>query len=413
MPPIARLRRSWRGVTLVELLVVITLLLIVTAVTLPVVAPSIQQRRVREATRLVTSYLAAARARALETGRPVAVVIERFTPGLANATSTASAGVSQNYSMSLSIAESPPLYAGDTLVSAVSISHPPATLPPYPSQLYLSFNTSIDNWNAQQIRVGDGIRFNFQGPIYYFDSSNPYNTNNNIISLTNINTLSQPSYPSNWSAYYSVGLLPNITTYNPSTPGTVVNTAIDTSLVLTPPYNSGYQPGNPNIPPGGSPVPYQIYRQPTRSAVDPLQLPEGIVIDLAYSGMSTESYGIFSQPNATAVPPFTPSNVMIAFSPTGRMTMLYDQVPLRPTGAVFLLLGRIEQCGISTTALPFGNLTDVNSFWIGISNQSGQIIVGENHSNSSTLSPYYLDLNSARGNLTGSTTGTIMTTGGR
>ena len=55
------------GVTIVELLVVITLLLMITAVTVPTIAPAIQQRRVREAARLTSSYIAAARARAMET----------------------------------------------------------------------------------------------------------------------------------------------------------------------------------------------------------------------------------------------------------------------------------------------------------------------------------------------------------
>ncbi len=48
--PLVRIERKGhlrKGVTLVELLVVITLLLLITAITIPVIAPAVQQHRVR------------------------------------------------------------------------------------------------------------------------------------------------------------------------------------------------------------------------------------------------------------------------------------------------------------------------------------------------------------------------------
>ena len=57
--------RRQGGLTLVELLVVIVILLAVTAAAIPVVLPAVENRRIREASRLVTSYMAGARSRAM------------------------------------------------------------------------------------------------------------------------------------------------------------------------------------------------------------------------------------------------------------------------------------------------------------------------------------------------------------
>ena len=50
-----------RGFTLVELLVVVLILLLITGISIPLIAPALQGRHVREASRLVNSYFAVAR----------------------------------------------------------------------------------------------------------------------------------------------------------------------------------------------------------------------------------------------------------------------------------------------------------------------------------------------------------------
>lgn len=59
-----------RGFTLVELLIVITIILIISVLALPVVIPAVQHRQVSEAARFVQSALAGARDDALRTGAP-------------------------------------------------------------------------------------------------------------------------------------------------------------------------------------------------------------------------------------------------------------------------------------------------------------------------------------------------------
>lgn len=382
-----------RGVTLVELLVVIALLVMITAVTVPAVAPSIRQRRQREAARLVSSYIAGVRSRAIETGRPAAVVIERFNPGLASTTGTTSQAVPsiaqtvaaqqaagtanlQPFSMYLSTAESPPPYSGDFTGSVVDVTAPPTNSlnkpdqwPPgpsttfgqsYPSQVTMVLRGTIqDNWQAQNIRVGDGIRFNYQGPIYYFDN---YNTNTNGL-ITLPTPYVAPSY-----VYYG----PSDPRNNPDTSppqfwsaglmadANAANGGLGVQTVAPPTFVNG----------GG--VPYQIFRQPvSASAVAPLQLPEGIVIDIEASGVGP--LGTFSSS--------TTSSPIISFNPDGTVHLVYDGLPRRPIGTIFLLIGRREQVPLAVAGYnpPTANLNDPSSLWITINSQTGQVATFENY----------------------------------
>ncbi|HEV3339701.1 MAG TPA: prepilin-type N-terminal cleavage/methylation domain-containing protein, partial [Pirellulales bacterium] len=76
-----RERRPARGVTLIELLVVIMIMLMISVITIPVVAPALSNRQIRESARMVDVFLNGARNRAAQTGRPVGVVFELNVPG--------------------------------------------------------------------------------------------------------------------------------------------------------------------------------------------------------------------------------------------------------------------------------------------------------------------------------------------
>src|SRR5215218_2876142 len=70
------------GFTLIELLLVVVILLVITAISIPVIGPSLEGRHIREASRQVNSYFAVARDTALRNGRPVGVMIQRFSSEL-------------------------------------------------------------------------------------------------------------------------------------------------------------------------------------------------------------------------------------------------------------------------------------------------------------------------------------------
>ena len=72
-----RYTRQQRGLTLVELLTVIAVMAILLSVAVPVIRPSLKDRKLRESARLINAYVAGVQARATELGRPVGIVLSR------------------------------------------------------------------------------------------------------------------------------------------------------------------------------------------------------------------------------------------------------------------------------------------------------------------------------------------------
>ncbi len=67
------------GVTLVELLVVVTILMMLAAFAIPAMRPLTEGRRIREATRAIDVFITRAKIRAVEIQRPVGVEFQRMT----------------------------------------------------------------------------------------------------------------------------------------------------------------------------------------------------------------------------------------------------------------------------------------------------------------------------------------------
>ncbi len=108
-----RLREQRRGVTLMELLVVATIILIVTAASIPTIKPMVESQLTKQAASTVSTYLNRARARAMATGRPCGVTFEyfpgSFVPGDPNANPMVPHA---SASLVLSQVETPPYYCG-------------------------------------------------------------------------------------------------------------------------------------------------------------------------------------------------------------------------------------------------------------------------------------------------------------
>ncbi|MGH7138976.1 MAG: pilus assembly FimT family protein, partial [Pirellulales bacterium] len=92
--------RQRPGMTLVELLVVILIMLMITALTIPMIAPALSGRQVREAARAIDVFVNGARSRAMQSDLGFGVMIQRD----AN---------SPQMSTTLVYCEQPPNYAGD------------------------------------------------------------------------------------------------------------------------------------------------------------------------------------------------------------------------------------------------------------------------------------------------------------
>lgn len=127
------------GFTLVELLIVITIIGILAGTTLSQMRPGIEARRMREAARIVSTMLYQARARAIESGRPAGIWLERDQS-------------EPKACRIVMFAESPGYYSGDSDDARAEIID-------VGKARLIGANTSL-------IKIGDQVRFNFQDPWY-------------------------------------------------------------------------------------------------------------------------------------------------------------------------------------------------------------------------------------------------------
>jgi prepilin-type N-terminal cleavage/methylation domain-containing protein len=136
-----------RGVTLVEMLVVVTILLMMFAVAAPMIQPAMESTRIREGARLANAAFARARTRAIETGNPVGLVIE---PSAANA----------GASFRLGFAQVPTLFAGQIAASTITV------VDNGDDTSTVTFSNPANPGDADEIDEGDLIKFNYQGKKY-------------------------------------------------------------------------------------------------------------------------------------------------------------------------------------------------------------------------------------------------------
>jgi len=279
-----------RGMTLLELLVVVTILSIVIGSALALL-PNPEERRLREAARAVTSYFAMARGHAMATGLPVGVKIER----LPNSSQAA---------IVLSTVEVPPPYGGDTQASRMQVC----------VNGLAQFTTPDVGWMGI-VRLGDLVKIDYQGGLYEIR---------------------------------------------------VGETSGDGCLVGQPwllvPYTGPLRATTA----AGSP--FQIYRQPVKSAVAPLQLPGSVVIDLSVSGLSAnEFYGADGSP------------VTILFQPDGSIgCVLFSGSSLQPASKIHFLVGKSDQVPPIAVDSAHSNWHDPTCFWVTIQPTTGQITTSEN-----------------------------------
>jgi len=333
------------GLTLVELLVVVGIILMLMAVVIPRVQPNIEEGRLREAARGLYVMLGSARVRAIESGRPVGVAFERL-PEQPNACRV------------VHKIELPPPYAGESVDARVRL-----TLTPQDTNAPLKAKVSVGAIADGLIRPGDRIRFGFQGPWYRLAPipPNPDSNNNGFIDFAR-------GVDSDGDGFYDnvvLGMLP----------------VIEGATIGSVPW--------PLFPNFGPPVSFVIERMPNldqsgfggallRSAEPPLRLPEQVVIDLGFSGLSPGGNEF-----AVATPPAPP--VLVIFSPGGAVEEIYCGAgtaanPFRRlsvTQPIYFLIGRWDRMPLDP-ANPVSpaddgllNWQDSRNLWVAIQPQNG------------------------------------------
>ncbi len=405
LPAIRYPRSATRyGMTLIELMVVTSIILLVIVMSVPIVKPLLASRKQADAARTLSLYLNAARMRAIEDGTSCGVSFERYTdnnqaggsifpnndacilvrqvkqpkdyPGMSTVTSSRVNVLNGEDEISLGT----PYISGNTRISRhIKIKTLQFTTPGEPR-----------HWN-HSVQEGGSIRFNGQGPyyeIYYDPTTNPKKIMN--------------------SDGTGVKIIISKIFRTTVTNGGVVNTADDKEdFPIRDIINNAT---------------FAVKRAPRPTLAAPLAFPTGIVVDLEYSGVSdgflTMDLNIPPQASMLRGSDFQPTGpgdnnaVTIMFAPNGAVDRYYCGAPGTlvernprpseiyysnsydgkiPEGPIHLLIGRWERTGGDwqqiggdwyhlDTYLPddgLRNYKDMSNYWVTINPRSGLVSISE------------------------------------
>ena len=414
-----RISRARAGMTLVELLVVIVILTTLVAAAIPILSPSSNDRRIREASRAVNTYITAAQTKAMELRRPVGVALKKLSADTGNANDN---GVC----LELFQVEQPPAFMGFDETSAVRISF---STTPYQVRMQfvrrdqdtgknLSTGWVPDSIPEKMLRPGD--RIEVAGNVYRFlePTANPELDTSETAAIVDH---PQPFYTAHEASDDDKSYIFFAQVENDS--GQMLNCEVDREGYLVKPYLHAAN-GFPQLtliryglntqitgqPPfWTTPTSYKILRQPSPTSAEPYQLPEGIAIDLRASGDSRDVYH-----NAEHQQPIDRNNnqspVMILFTPEGTVHRVVLNVgPGLPgsdntlsdpvVSSIFLLIGPRENIPVAqltsdNTLKTVGmnqltnteleelktsvNWLNPESRWVVIGAQSGRVVSTEN-----------------------------------
>ncbi len=395
------------GMTLIELLVVIVILTTIVGAAIPLVSPSNDDRRLREAARTLNTYITGAQTRAISTKRPYGIALKRLSreTGRVYDPSKPETLLDNDDGVCLEVfyVEQPAPYAGFDANSRAMVAIHPTRAGCVLVQFVTRGQEGTDSlpigWDADLVppglfRPGDVIEIN--------------GTRFELLVDNGTNDLTSFTFDSN--GYYA----PILTLHPPQgkSPIKILARPINNSGQLTNPRydNVGLEIGSqgstykPPWPYWAPPAPYKILRQPTPASDEPYQLPEGTAIDLRASGIGTTDYFYVSgmhDNDQDVLIMFTPEGRVerVAFSTLPTVTNNIDRFNQPVVDNIFLLVGRRENIEapavgndptLQSTILGVTLEADQarlrsklnwllgNAHWIVIGSQSGRIATIEN-----------------------------------
>lgn len=364
-------RRS-RGLTLIELLIVMAVMIVLASVALGAMKSLLRGQKVSQASVSVKQYLQNAQMRAVASGRPVAVFFDRISMA-----GTAGGPVSANYTATrIQFGEVFPPYTGDIENSVGKLQDSSglgyANTVVFEPSIPLSPPNAVENVAAGFGTVSGGNvvgGFISIGDVIEFDDC---------------------------EARFSItGIAGNV----PST-GCITVTFSNPKVARQLPLQSGTSTYKR----------FRVYRQPTRSLVGSIILPRGTCVDLSLSGVGIADSGIGSgtfyldkAPDATGTATTGDySRIGIVFYSNGKIAYIMDEntkadLSVRPkrlfleaSSMIFLMVGRTDQVlpgfpgtNLKTSALqhpdygasdlPKSNLVDPENIWITCNPLTGEI----------------------------------------
>lgn len=329
-------RRARAGFTLVELLVVLVIFLILVAIALPIVKGLISDQKATRTAQNIEAFLNAARSRAIAEGRTVGVRFERLG-------SLDGDDYARSACLRLRQLVGVPAYSGDAADAVADLSGSPVNT--------ANFSTS-------------------DSPLLYLSSEiwNDGNDNNNYLAPIQLGDMLE--LPGGRSVpITTIGVVSGSTV--PVTFNLAENTAIDAYFVNKFPTASSAVGGK---------VKYRIHRSPMPSSSTVMSLPQGMAIDLNYSGV-----GISSSEFAPAASG-TVRAVDVLFNANGTVTqVIHDDVHGRefPNGLIYFCVGEIDavaSLASGTVDDPFSqdttlttNIMNTESLWVVINPASGRV----------------------------------------
>jgi len=342
------------GMTLIELLMVIIILTMIVAAAIPLLSPSNDDRRMREAARTLNTYITGAQSRAISLHRPYGVALKR----LSHDTKRNKSGDLQNDNgvcLEVFYVEQASPYSGFDVNSRACVAlYPNPGLKQIglalirfvthgtanaPSQDSLPVGWDADLFPSGTLRPGDVIEIN--GTRFEL--------------LYDIQSAGNVTLDSNGYYYYGFS-----------------NSRIAAKIVARPLNDSGQQI-NPRYDDDGNeigakkpspapywtaPAPYKVLRQPTPASDEPYQLPEGTAIDLRASGVGSDDFFYVQGMNDNS------DGILVMFTPEGRVQRVtYSQLPSNSSTEstmfdkpvvdnIFLLVGRRENVPPAPTSDP-------------------------------------------------------------
>lgn len=380
-----------QGVTLIELLIVIVILIMVASIAIPLVRFNFADKKVRESARQLNAYFALAKTLAAERNRQVGVMFERTSGNL-------------NQCLSMYLIEVPPPYAGDLLDARAYVRRNPAiNAATYGSQWQVIFDTVHIPSGAPlqkcamlthtRALVADQetflIQFNHRGGVYtckrFQVSSSP---SQDIFVLQNPSSVPipgcwMPADRDTMSGVYDFSKtewgVTNVDDDGFGGTNNIEEQGIPVSSA-TPPLDAS------DFPIG---LPFQIYLNPKRTQAQPIDLPNGVAVDLAWSGMGAggaefDALGGIVGTQAKAAP------VGVLFSPGGQVERVYtgDGGYVLGDSTLHFLVASVEtiQPVAGGTLVPMvnpkigndRNLEDQGHLWISVGASNAKVTTAEN-----------------------------------